>query len=246
MVSLERQCWSNSQYSRCDCLEISEFLESLKNEDLEETVLKVFEELNVVVYLSNVEDCHWVASRTSNKVIIKLSRRKDANKICRVKKNLKNLNVSSLTIKNPVFINDSFCSYYKMLWSKCKKLSSTRSIHAFWVSNGFIRLRIGENDRVNNITHLSDLEELFPGNNFFQTTARVLYMLIFFTFIYPLVCWVTYLFVGFEVVFFLFFFLVSFLHFLSPFCFFADVIQQSPSICFLCSDPSIHSYYNLC
>ena len=123
VVSLERQCWSNSQYSRRECLEISGFPESLKNEDLEETVLTVFEDLNVVVYPSNVEDCHWVASRTSNKVIIKLSRRKDANKMRRVKKNLKNLNVSSLIIKNPVFINDSLCSYYKMLWSKCKKLS---------------------------------------------------------------------------------------------------------------------------
>ena len=102
MVSLERQCWSNSQYSRRECLEISGFPESLKNEDLEGTVLKVFEELDVLVYRSNVEDCHWVANRTSKKVIIKLSRRKDANKICRVKKNLKNLNLSSLGMKNPV------------------------------------------------------------------------------------------------------------------------------------------------
>ena len=163
-----------------------------------------------------------------------------------MKKNLKNLNVSCLIIKNPVFINDSLCSYYKMLWSKCKKLSSTRSIHAFWVSNGYIRLKVGENDRVNSITHLSDLEELFPRNKFFRTTTRVLYMLIFFAFIYSLVCWVTYLFVGFEVVFFFLFLLVSFLHFLSPFCFFAHVVQQSPLICFLSSDPSIHSYYNSC
>ena len=44
----------------------------MKNEDLGGTVLKVFEELNVVVDPSNVEDCHWVASRTrlSIKVII--------------------------------------------------------------------------------------------------------------------------------------------------------------------------------
>ena len=70
-------------------LEISGFPESLKNEDLEGTVLKVFEELNVVVHPSIVKDCHWVASRTSKKVVIKLSRRKDASKIRRVKKNLK-------------------------------------------------------------------------------------------------------------------------------------------------------------
>ena len=102
VVSLRRQCWRNSQYSKRECLEISGFPESLKNEDLEGTVLKVFEELDAVAYPSNVEDCHWVASRTSKKVIIKLSRRKYANKIRRVKKNLKNLNLSSLGLKNPV------------------------------------------------------------------------------------------------------------------------------------------------
>ena len=85
MVSLERQCWSNSQYSRRECLEISGFPESLKNKDLEETVLKFFEKLNVVADPLNVEDCYWVVSRASEKVIIKLSRRKDANKIRRVK-----------------------------------------------------------------------------------------------------------------------------------------------------------------
>ena len=58
--------------------------------------------MDAVAYPSNVEDCHWVASRTSKKVIIKLSRRKYANKIRRVKKNLKNLNLSSLGMKNPV------------------------------------------------------------------------------------------------------------------------------------------------
>ena len=68
VVSLKRHCWSNSQYSRRECLEVSGFPESLKNEDQEETVLKVFEELNVVVDPSNVENCHWVASRTNKKV----------------------------------------------------------------------------------------------------------------------------------------------------------------------------------
>ena len=36
LVSLEQQSWSNSQYSKSECLEISAFPESLKNEDLEE------------------------------------------------------------------------------------------------------------------------------------------------------------------------------------------------------------------
>ena len=60
-------------------MEISRFPESLKSEDLEGTVLKVFEELDVPVDPTNVEDYNWVGRRTSKKVIIRLSRRKDAN-----------------------------------------------------------------------------------------------------------------------------------------------------------------------
>ena len=41
-------------------------------------------------------------------------------------------------------------------------------IHSFWVTNGSIRLRTVENGRTNVITHLSNLEELFPGNKLFS------------------------------------------------------------------------------
>ena len=141
MVSLEWKWWSNSQYSSHGCLEISRFPESLKNEDLEGTVLKIFGELNVVVDLSNVEDGCCVASSISKMVIMKLFTCKDANQICRVKKNFNNVNLSSLGIQNGVFINGSLRCYYKMLWSKCKKLSSKKSVYAFWVSKSSVRLQ---------------------------------------------------------------------------------------------------------
>ena len=74
------------------------------------------------------------------------------------------MNLSFLGIKTPVYINDNLCSYYKILWQKCKTLWSRKFIHAFWVSNGSIKLKIAHNDRVYPITHNNDLEELFPGN----------------------------------------------------------------------------------
>ena len=61
-----------------------------------------------------------------------------------------------------VRLNDSLCSYYKMLWRKCKKLWSSKYIHAFWVFNGTLRLKLTENGRVHMITHSQDLDELFP------------------------------------------------------------------------------------
>ena len=88
IIVLECKCWSNEQYSKCECLEISGIPYDTEADKLEETLLKVFEKLDVDVAPKNVEDCHWLKTRNSSKkVIIKLSKRKDADKIRQVKKN---------------------------------------------------------------------------------------------------------------------------------------------------------------
>ena len=124
-----------------------------------------FWKLEVNVDSSNVDNCHWISSKNGRKwVIIKVLKRKDASKIRSSKRKLKDMDLTSIGINNPVYINDSLCTYYKMLWRKCKSLRMNKLIHSFWVTNGSIRLRTAENGRTNVITHLSDLEELFPGN----------------------------------------------------------------------------------
>ena len=86
-------------------------------------MLGIFEKLDVMVDPSNIEDCHWINSSKSTKnVIVKFSRRKDANKIRLLKKGLKGMYLSSLGIKSAVYINDSLFTYCKMLWGKCRKL----------------------------------------------------------------------------------------------------------------------------
>ena len=92
-------------------MELSGIPETIENKDLERTVLGIFEKLDVMVDPSNVEDRHWVKfSKGPKKVIVKLSRRKDANKIRLLKKGLKGMNLSSLGINSTVYINDSLCT----------------------------------------------------------------------------------------------------------------------------------------
>ena len=132
VVSLERQTWSNSQYSRRECLECSGIPESIENTYLERTVLGIFQKLDVMVDPSNVEDCHWIkSSKGTKKVIVKLSRCQDAKKIRLLKKGQKGMNLSSLSINSTVYINDSSCTCYKMLWGKCRKLLLNKYIHSF-------------------------------------------------------------------------------------------------------------------
>ena len=165
VTHLERQCWSNCQYSRCEHLELTGIPETSDNNTLESTVLKIFQKLEVNVDPSNVEDYHWISSKNGPKrVIVKVSKRKDASKTRSSKRKLKDMYLTSVGINSPVYINDSLCTYYKMLWRKCKSLRMNKLIHSFWVTNGSIRLRAADNGRTNLITHLSDLEKLFPGN----------------------------------------------------------------------------------
>ena len=122
MVALERRCWGSNQYSRRECLETIGVPGSVSNDDLEETNIKIFDKLDVAIEPSNIEDCQWLKSNGPKKVIIKFAKRKDANLIRKNKNKLKGMNLCSTGINNPVFINDSLSSYYKMLWHKCKKL----------------------------------------------------------------------------------------------------------------------------
>ena len=112
----------------------------------------------------NVEDCHWIKTQDPKKVIIKFSKRKDANKVWTEKRKLNGKNLTSLGINKPIYINDGFCTYYKKLWAKGKKPRDNQVIHAFWISNGSIKLKVYETGNVHTVTHDVDLEVLFPGN----------------------------------------------------------------------------------
>ena len=100
------------------------------------------------------------------KVISKLSKRKDVCNILQRKKKLKSVDIAKVGLPQGslVFINQSLCSYYKYLWSFCKRLHSKKLIHSFWVSNGNINLKVGENTPVLLLSHVSVLEKHYGIN----------------------------------------------------------------------------------
>ena len=55
---LERKCAANEQYSRLECLEISGIVDSIPNNNLEQTVLKISNETGVTINSRDVEACH--------------------------------------------------------------------------------------------------------------------------------------------------------------------------------------------
>ena len=58
MKFLERKCWVNEQFFRCECLEISGVPESVTDKDLEGKVLNLFEKNDAEIHSDNIEACH--------------------------------------------------------------------------------------------------------------------------------------------------------------------------------------------
>ena len=72
LVSMECWCWTNAQYSRCECLELVGVPRDDSDGDLEEKVLKIFENVVCPIEGNNIEACHRI-SKKSERIIVKFS-----------------------------------------------------------------------------------------------------------------------------------------------------------------------------
>ena len=86
---------------------------------------------------------------------------------------LKCKNLSPLGIKQPVYMNNSLCIYYKTLWPKYKKLRSNVSIYAFGVQNGLTKLKVWAILNGHTVTHDVNLEVLFLYNKLIKDVQRI-------------------------------------------------------------------------
>ena len=65
-----------------------------------------------------------------------------------------------------IYINQSLCSYYKMLCSWWKKLLNMGSIYSWYVSVCAIKIKIHEHDDSVSVTHTDGFIKRFPGVDF--------------------------------------------------------------------------------
>ena len=83
-----------------------------------------------------------------------------------VKRKLKNNDPSGFDFAEStvIFIKEKLCSYYKMLWNKCKRHWEKNLIHTYFTSNRNIRYRIMENRNGHSYTYYGFKRD-FPDND---------------------------------------------------------------------------------
>ena len=162
LVNMERQCWANAQYSRRECLDIIGIPSEVEPDVLEEKVVNIFEKLGCNIPSNHIEACHRVSKKSAT-VIVKFSRRKDCQQVLAVKKDLRKIKMEDVGLpgQNKLFINKNLCPYYKVLWSKSKKLHSLGKINSFFISGYKIKIKVSENSLPLSITHVDDFGNIF-------------------------------------------------------------------------------------
>ena len=128
---------------------------------LEDNIQGVVRGIDVEVDTENAESWHRLKGKgNKGRVILKLSKRKDAGKTKLNKKKLKNIDRRKIGLSSgtKLLVNESVCGYYKLLWLKCKRLFLEKKLvkKKFWVTNGAIKIKL-LNDHVRSITHEVDL-----------------------------------------------------------------------------------------
>ena len=122
----------------------------------------MIQEIRVDICDRDIKACHRLKDK--DQAIVKFTNRKDCLRILRVKRQLQDLDPSAVNLPEgtKIFINGSLCTYYQGIWNKCKKLRDKQKVYQHYTINGLIRLRIEESGQAKTITHMVDLQDLFP------------------------------------------------------------------------------------
>ena len=158
LVSIERHCWLNAQYSRWECLDIVGIPNEVEADALDEKVVNIFEKLECNISTEHIEACHRTSKKNTT-VVVKFSQRKDCQQVLDVKKDLLKIEVEGTDLpgQNKLLINKSLCPYCKVIWAKCKKFPSLGNI-----LGDTIKTRASENGFSLSLTHIEDFMKYFP------------------------------------------------------------------------------------
>ena len=118
MIAIEKRIAEQEQYSRRETVELVGLPDNTNDGELEDAVIKIFEEPGVKVTKRSFHAIHRL--RNKKVVIAKLVNRRDALVLLRNKKKLHKLSPDGKRkLKtNKFYVNESLCSSYKRILGK--------------------------------------------------------------------------------------------------------------------------------
>ena len=152
LIKLEREQNLSFQYLRRDSVVISGIPNNIKQDALEDEVVRIFDMAKVVVNnskldKSQIQGCHRIGKKGN--VIVKTVNRKYAMESLYCGKNLK----GKSPYETPVYINNSFCKEYQFLNFLVRRAKREGHVYGFKVKRGITRAQMHVNSELVDITH---------------------------------------------------------------------------------------------
>ena len=167
---LETNCNSLEQYGRRNNLELSGIPDSVEDKDLEKTVIKIFEKIDVTVNDNDIEACHRVGKSKDGvpkKTIVRFCNRKNSKRALYNRKRLSPSSMDSIGLgKTRIFISENLTNYNNMLAYRCRKLKRANIIHNTYTRDGVVTIVFSENGKPKKILNKQTLHDLFPDFDF--------------------------------------------------------------------------------
>ena len=159
MKDIEVNISNLDTYSRRNNIEINGIPESIKQNQLETHVLKIFKKLDINLQSYDLSACHRLGKYDATKsrtVIVRFINRKDAYDCLRYGKDLKD----TVEYKN-VYFSENLCPTNRRMFNYLYKLKKQNKVSRVWVYNGTVCYKVPEDETVYKATHISDVQYYF-------------------------------------------------------------------------------------
>ena len=171
LIQMETELWRLDQYGRRNNLEVDGIPENVKQEDLEDTAIKIFAEIGVQIKKRDIEACHRLSKRPGRKgprkTILRFVNRKKISNIYQQKKGLQELDSKKLGLGNSrIYVNSNLNRHFCRLFWNARKLLKDGKVNSVWYATECIKIRVAEDSDPLVVTHQSGLDRLFPDFNF--------------------------------------------------------------------------------
>ena len=90
---------------------------------------------------------------------------KDCQQVLSVKEDIQKITATDLELPNTttkLYLSESLCPYYRVLWSKSKALFTMGKVHSYFISSGSVEIRLQQKGPSIPITNSADFEKCFP------------------------------------------------------------------------------------
>ena len=156
---IEEEHYEMQQYSRRDCIELVGIPDQIQGKSLEFKSIEILESIGVKIPSSEIQACHQMAD--NKRVIIKFCNCKSAISCLVNRKKLIETNKKDLGFpeETAIFLNESLCPYYRLLFGKCNALRKEKKIKSVWSYNGKVRIRLLD-DSEQTILLIKDIPKL--------------------------------------------------------------------------------------